>query len=235
MWQIRLRAGLLWAGPDAVVTRFAAARLSFWPECRSDEISFAAERIPRAQPGWPFIQSRIPPEMQWTRGDLRITSPAFTAVELAAEIGGDIIDRVLRTTRTSLADLWSALEAMHGRAGNQERRWLLHDSRDRPWSELERNGHRLLRRHHITGWTTNSWVKTANGGYPVDVLFRRERVIVEFDGYEFHSDRDAFEHDRTRRNELELAGYTVLNFTWAQVQERPEWVIGCILRALARG
>ena len=28
-------------------------------------------------------------------------------------------------------------------------------------------------------------------GYEVDVLFPRERVIVEVDGREFHSDRDA--------------------------------------------
>ncbi|WP_210414856.1 endonuclease domain-containing protein [Microlunatus elymi] len=78
------------------------------------------------------------------------------------------------------------------------------------------------------------WVRTANGGYPVDILFRRERVIVEFDGYAYHSDRAAFERDRARRNELVLAGYTVLNFTWAQLCDRPEWVINCIRRALGR-
>ena len=233
-WPVRLRAGLLWAGSDAVVTRHAAARLSFWPACPGDEISFAAPSIPRTQPGWPVMQARIPPEMQCRVHGVRITSPAYTAVELAAELGGDVIDEALRSRMASLSEMWTALSAMPNRPGNQERGRLLHDSRDRPWSELERSGHRLMRRHRIKGWQTNAWVVTAAGGYQVDVLFRDQRVIVEFDGYEFHHDRVAFERDRKRRNELELAGYLVLNFTWAQVHEHPDWVINCIVRALAR-
>jgi very-short-patch-repair endonuclease len=58
-------------------------------------------------------------------------------------------------------------------------------------------------------------------------------VIIEFDGWEFHSSRAAFERDRFQRNELELAGYLVLNFTRQQLVQRPDWVLGCIRRALA--
>ena len=47
-----------------------------------------------------------------------------------------------------------------------------------------------------------------------------------------HGTRESFENDRRRRNELELAGYTVLNFTWRQLVDDPDWVIDCVLRGL---
>lgn len=232
-WEVRLRIGSLWAGPDAVVTRHAAARLTFWRTCDNNTVSFTVRDPPRSQPGWPVVNSTVPHELTWLRSGLRITNPAYTAVELAVEDDGpSIIDRALHSRQATLAAMKTALCAMQGRRGNQVRAQLLEDSRDEPWSELERRGHRLLRQRRITGWRTNVWVETMNGGYFVDVLFRRARLVVEFDGWEFHGDREAFEHDRRRRNELVLAGYTVLNFTWRQVTEDPEWVIDCIRRAL---
>jgi hypothetical protein len=54
----------------------------------------------------------------------------------------------------------------------------------------------------------------------------------EIDGWETHGTRLAFEEDRRRRNRLVLAGYTVLNFTYRQLVDEPEWVIACIRRAL---
>lgn len=233
-WRTRLRAGLLWLGPDAVVTRFAAARLTFWPECTNDEIAFSRPQgTPRPQPGWPVMRTSIPPELQWRLENVAVSCPAYTAMELAAgPCGGDVIDRVLRSRQASLAQLHGALNALAGRPGNAVRTRLLRDSRDEPWSALERAGHRLLRQHRISGWRANAWVQTRTGGAFADLLFARQRVIVEFDGWEYHHDREAFDADRRRRNELVLAGYVVLNFTWRQVEDDPEWVISCIRRAL---
>lgn len=115
-----------------------------------------------------------------------------------------------------------------GRRGNEARRVLLHDSRDEPWSEAEREGHRLLRRAGLRGWQTNQEV----AGYRVDVLFRSRRLVLEIDGWAFHGGRQAFEDDRVRRNHLVLAGYTVLNVTWRQLESQPAWVLQCVQRAL---
>lgn len=180
------------------------------------------------------MRSTVPSEMIWRRGRIPVTCAAYTAVELAiGPHGGDVIDRALRSRTATLQQMWDALAAMPHRRGNQQRRRLLHDSRDEPWSELEREGHRLFRRRRLKGWRTNVPVSTAGGDYAVDVLFHRYRLIIEFDGYEFHSAPDAFEKDRKRRNDLVLAGYTVLNFTWAQVFNDPNWVAACVQQAIS--
>lgn len=233
---VRVRAGLCWLGPDAVVTGHAAARLTFWPDCRVEAVSFAVPHgMPRRRPGWPVMRTLIPPQMRTTVSGIPMTVPAYTAMDLSAgPDGGDVIDRVLRSRQATLGALRQALASMPGRSGNRTRTRLLRDSRDAPWSELERAGHRLFRRHHLTGWRANAWVDLPTGGAYADLLFADERVIVEFDGWDFHSDRAAFESDRRRRNELVLAGYVVLNFTWRQLTDDPDWVIGCVRRALGR-
>jgi very-short-patch-repair endonuclease len=156
----------------------------------------------------------------------------LTAVDLAAsELGGDVIDRVLRLRTATLEQMWSAWRAHPHRAGNAARVQLLNDSRDLPWSKAERLQHRLLRAAHIIGWKANQWVSCGTVGYWVDVLFRRHRLILEIDGWETHGTRLAFEEDRRRRNYLVLAGYAVLNFTYRQLVEEPQWVIDCIRHA----
>lgn len=238
-FQTAVRAGWLWAGPDAVLLGRAAAKLTFWRDVEATAYEFAVRRKHHGEHGpWTLTQRHIPPELIWHRGGLQISSPALTAIDLAAgPDGGEIIDRALRSRTTTLWQLGRALELTPGRDGNRLRAALLRDSRDSPWSEGERSLHRLLRANRIKGWTTNHWVDLPNllpqTGAFIDVLFKKQKVALEVDGYEFHSDRDAFEKDRRRRNELELAGYRVLNFTWRQITEDPDWVISCIRRALA--
>jgi hypothetical protein len=60
-------------------------------------------------------------------------------------------------------------------------------------------------------------------------------LIVEFDGYVVHSSKGAFESDRHRQNQLVLAGYRVLRFTWQQLKDDPAAVVREIRAALAQG
>lgn len=230
-------AGQLWAGPDAALTGRGAARLTFWPDCRVPQLTFASPRRYTVRHQiWRRGHRVIPPELIEHRGQINVTVPALTTIDLAAEPdGGDVIDRALRSRQVTLDQLWDVFDSLPNRRGNDARKRLLRDSRDRPWSEGERRLHRMLRAARMTGWDTNVWISIGSAqtdGYFADVLFRRERLIVEFDGWEFHSDRASFENDRRRRNELVLAGYRVLNFTWWQLVDDPDWVIDCIRRAL---
>jgi very-short-patch-repair endonuclease len=199
-----------------------------------DELDFAIPRRHSARRGrWSQSYRVIPPEFVVRREDVAITAPRLTAVDLAATPhGGEAIDNVLRSRQATLDQLWEVLGQLPRRRGNAARAAMLRDSRDEPWSEGERLLHRLLREHRITGWTTNSPIHVGATTYFGDVVFERQRLIVEFDGWAYHGDRVAFENDRYRRNELEVAGYRVLNVTWRQVKEDPGWVIGCVRRGL---
>lgn len=54
-------------------------------------------------------------------------------------------------------------------------------------------------------------------GYEVDLLWGRQRLIVELDGFAYHSTRHAFERDRARDAALQAAGHRVVRITWRQI------------------
>jgi very-short-patch-repair endonuclease len=87
-------------------------------------------------------------------------------------------------------------------------------------SELERRFLRLCRRHRLPSPEVNARI----GDHVVDFLWSRSGLIVETDGYRYHSGRAAFEHDHRRQAQLVAAGFQVLRFTWSQVVEEPEQV-----------
>ena len=70
------------------------------------------------------------------------------------------------------------------------------------------------------------------GGYEVDMLWREQRLIVEVDGYAYHSGRAAFERDRRRDAALQAAGYRVVPFTWRQITLEPHVVVAQLARLL---
>ena len=109
----------------------------------------------RPQHGYEFTRRQIPAERVVDRAGLRLTSPALTALDLCATVGGEAIDQALRTRATTLAHLQRAMELTTARVGNPTRRQLLLDSRSEPWLEAERSLHRLLRAAGITGWQAN--------------------------------------------------------------------------------
>ena len=61
------------------------------------------------------------------------------------------------------------------------------------------------------------------------------RLIVEIDGFAFHSTRQAFERDRARDQQLQAAGYRVLRITWRQIQHQPEALIATLAASLQAG
>jgi very-short-patch-repair endonuclease len=218
--------------PSAIITGAAAARLTFWPAARVVDVECAVTRTRSPQPGFRFIRRTIPSELVIERSGVRLTSATLTALDLAAVSGGDALDEALRARATTLDRLHQALDLTGARRGNRERRRLLLDSRDEPWSAAERLFHRLLRQAGITGWTANSAVTIDGTTYYLDVAFRRIRLAVEIDGRLHHSNGTAFETDRRRQNLLILDGWRVLRFTWAMLTDHPEDVIAAVRRAL---
>ena len=71
-------------------------------------------------------------------------------------------------------------------------------------------------------------------GRPVDVLIG-ERLVVQIDGYAFHSSSAQRTRDVAHDAELRLRGYEVLRFTYAQVIHDWPSVERAISRAIAAG
>ena len=218
--------------PDAVFVERTAAQLTFWPKLSGDEICCAARRGMKHRAGFRFDRRHVPSELVHERRGLRMTVPALTALDLCTDVGGDAIDRALRTRTATLAGLHRAFELTGNRRGNRDRRALLLDSRDEPWSEAERLAHRLLRGAGITGWRANRKVVIEGNIYYLDVAFPALKLAVEIDGRLHETDEDLFESDRWRQNALVLEGWMVLRFTWAMLVDHPDVVLRDIKRAM---
>lgn len=228
----RIRAVPVWS-PDAVLLGSAAAAVSFWPAVRVGAVEVSAPTRRAAAEGYQLNQRRIPPDLIEERRGLRFTTPALTALDLCATMGGDGIDTLLRSRAATLEQLHLALSLTKTRRGNARRRELILDSRDQPWSAAERRCHQLLPEAGITGWRSNLAVPGPASVYYIDVAFEQAMLALEIDGRLHETDREIFETDRWRQNHLVLQGWRVLRYTWAMLQQHPEVVVEDVNRALA--
>jgi very-short-patch-repair endonuclease len=98
---------------------------------------------------------------------------------------------------------------------------------DRARTELEQRMLALCRRHRLPQPELNVKVDR----FEVDFLWRRERLIVEVDGWDSHRSRSAFEEDRARDVRLAVLGYEVVRLTWRQLT-RDRAAVARAIRAL---
>ncbi|MGJ0117780.1 DUF559 domain-containing protein [Williamsia sp. MIQD14] len=164
------------------------------------------------------------------RAGLKVTAIPLTVLDAAGVAGSKILDAALLRGRVSLEQLVAAHRRYPGRHGATLSERQLAAAAGGARSEAERMLLDLLRRFGIDGWVGNETVC----GYPVDVMFAAQKVIVEVDGFAFHSDAHAFQHDRTRQNVLAANGWTILRFTWADLTERPHHVVAQIRSMVSR-
>jgi very-short-patch-repair endonuclease len=135
----------------------------------------------------------------------------------------------LLTDRT-LAD---ALNRAPTRKGSALLRALLSSAPDRGFSrsDAELLLRRLLAQADLPPPEFNRIVE----GLEVDAVWRQPRLIVEFDSWEFHRERSAFETDRARDRKLVAAGWRVIRITWRQLCDESVAVATAIALALSRG
>jgi very-short-patch-repair endonuclease len=67
----------------------------------------------------------------------------------------------------------------------------------------------------------------------VDLLVEG-RLVVEIDGYAYHSSPQQFADDRRRDAALAAMGSQVLRFTWVDAVRRPDYVVRMVTAVLAR-
>jgi hypothetical protein len=82
--------------------------------------------------------------------------------------------------------------------------------------------------HQLPAPVANAQVE----GFTVDFYWPSKRLVIEADGYTYHSMPSTFERDRERDQQLTLAGYTVVRFTHKQVTRQPKAVADRVRRLL---
>jgi very-short-patch-repair endonuclease len=138
-------------------------------------------------------------------------------------------DQALGRRLVSRAALGRALELAPGRRGGARLRAMLQREAGPALTRSEAEA-RLLSLVRAGGLPDPQTSKRL-GRDEVDFVWQPHRLIVEVDGFAFHSTRAAFERDRRRDAELH-AGFRVMGVTWRQIVEEPEALLVRLTRAL---
>ncbi len=214
--------------PGGVIADGTALALTLGSSRRVDVIDVCTptRRLPQA--GYRFTHRVIPREHVFHG----VMTPALAAVDVC-ERDPSWLDDLARRRMATARQFDGLVREFPHRRGNRRRRLNVARTSTRPWSMAERRYHDLFDEHGLRGWVANQVLRLDGFTCVPDIMFRRERLVVEIDGREFHADREAFESDRRREDELVKAGWRVLRFTWAMLDD-PDWVIHTIRTVLAQ-
>jgi very-short-patch-repair endonuclease len=166
---------------------------------------------------------------------LRLTTPARTLQDLAEEATDRELERAYDEAvlqhLTSRVALLAAVRRLPGRRGARRLGTLLDRDAEPALtrSQAEERLLALIRDAGLPGPQVNARI----GAYEIDFLWRQHRLVVEVDGYRFHSSRNAFERDRRRDAELQARGFRVVRITWRQLVEQPLAVVARLAQLLA--
>jgi very-short-patch-repair endonuclease len=233
----REMAAVLACWPGAVVSHRSAGS-AIWQllEALDDVIDLTvSRRSPRRRPGLRVHRSRrlAPEDVAVVRG-IPVTSPARTLADLAEDASDRDLERAFdeATTRrlVTTASISAAVVRLNGRHGTGRLRALQQRDTEPAFtrSEAEERLLALIRKADLPAPEVNALVAR----HTVDFLWRERRLIVEVDGYHFHSTRSAFERDRVRDAELIAAGFRVVRITWRQLAEEQLVVVARLAAVL---
>lgn len=215
-------AALLAVGPEAVLSHLSAGALwGLLPALQPDDGVDVLRSGPRMQRRGIRVHrtSRVEPRDVRVRDGLPVTSPARTLLDLAEVVPIRRLERALdeaivqRLVRP--AQVEDALARASGRHGAPKLAAVLGTAgRTRTRSEAEERLLALIRQAEIPAPETNARI----GGFEVDFLWRDQGLVLELDGYRFHSTRSAFERDRRKGAVLTAGGLRVMHATWLQAE-----------------
>lgn len=156
-----------------------------------------------------------------------ITVPARTLLDLASIVGQRALEQALaraeREGLLRLSDLSSLIGRYGRRPGASPLLALIGEGAEPVLarSEAEERFLALVRKAPLPAPQANVRV----GGSEVDFYWRSERVVVEVDGFAYHSSAATFDRDRQRDAELASKGVHVVRVTWRQIVREPEAVL----------
>jgi Protein of unknown function (DUF559) len=223
----RLWAALLACGPHAVISHRDAAAL--WNVRRNSRVPVDVTvpgRRRHSRTGLDVHSVRRLDSRDVTQlGGIPVTTLARTLLDLAEVVPQHQLERAVeQAERLQLLDLNAVRDQLcrgAGRRGLKPLTAALTDAVIEPMtrSELEIAFLQICNDFGIPPPIVNARA----AGYEVDMLWPRERVVVELDSRAYHLNRPAFERDRQKDAALQLAGCRVIRVTEQQLK-RPDRV-----------
>lgn len=220
-------------GADSVVShRSAACLYGLLPDNGGDIDITVVGRNQAPRPGIRLhrVAALARADLTVMRG-LKITSVARTICDLAATESARDTEHAFQEAlyREVVTDrnLKAVLEREPRRRGAPVIRALLEDPR-LTRSEKERLLLKLIRQAQLPTPLTNAPVH----GYKADLYWPQQGLVVEFDGWQAHGHRLAFESNRKRDQILLANGLRVLRVTDRQLTNEPIALVARIAQAL---
>jgi hypothetical protein len=209
----RWKAATLALGPGAVLSHYSAAEL--WellpPSGGFPHVSVPYPASPAKRANLRIHRSRT---LAGTRATSRFNIPVTMPGRTLADVGRTLTPaEVRRATRAA------------------EKRGLPLDPGfvpDKTESDLERDFLNICRRYCVPEPECNVPI----GPYRVDFLWRRQRLVIEVDGYIYHRGRQAMRDDNDRDLELELRGLRVVRIEDSRIASDPSGVAAAVLGLL---
>jgi very-short-patch-repair endonuclease len=228
-------AALLSVGRPVFLSHFCAGFISELISARPGQIDVTVVgRNPRPRAGVRIHRvRRLDGSDVVRRHGLPVTSPARRFLDLAGVMPMFELERPLAEALARglvrRAQLFAAIGRARGHHGCAVLEALLDTGPALTRSEAERRLVALVRAARLRRPECNIRLF----GYEVDFLWREERLVVEVDGYAFHSSRSAFERDRRRDADLQAHGFVVMRVTWRQLVEEPHALVARLAQRLS--
>jgi Protein of unknown function (DUF559) len=231
-----LLLAVLAAGQGAVVGFHSAAHVLGWD--LPQPIRYPQLILPPTVTSGRGYRCDLQTEDVLLLGVLPITVPAQTALDIAAtddfESAVIILDSALRSKQVTVRKLRARFRSS-SRHGVVAARHALASADPASGSVAESEARLLFARAGLPA-PVSQFVVRAGGRFVarVDFTWDAARLVVEIDGFQYHSAAGDFQRDRTRQNAVQLEGWLVLRFTLADIRNNQDLVVAQIRRALCR-
>jgi very-short-patch-repair endonuclease len=223
-WEQSVLAAVLASGPGAVASHFSAAALHKFPDAIREaiEVTLAPGTHARVR-GVRVHRPQLLPEHDVRVVDgIPVTTFARTLVDCTGRWSLGQIARALdaglvrnQVTVWSVERSLSVLRQAPGR--HPSKLWTLLaergtgpiDSESRPEIRMLR----VLRDGGLATPTQQHWVRFGTDKFRLDLAYPDAKLAIEYDGWDTHRTRAAFDADRRRDRILQLNGWVVLRLT----------------------
>jgi hypothetical protein len=224
VWEQKVLGAVMVAGPGAVASHLCAAALHEFPDSVRDQPEVTAR--PGTNPkvrGLRIHRPALLPDHDIRNvGRVPVTSFARTLVDCTGRLSLGQIARALDAglVRRQVT-VWSVERSLLplGQAPGRHpsKLWTLLAERGSDASKAESRPEIRMARVLVAGGlpkpVLQHWVRVGGENFRLDFAYPDAKVAIEYDGWDAHRSRGAFDADRRRDRSLQLAGWVVLRVT----------------------